>query len=246
MYDATLAHSILERLEQAFPQKVSLPLLKAALPNFARVPDQDWLFAIQALSLDGKLDGKFLKEGTSLAAAAALYITERGRQQLRGSEEEGRMETMKELRVFMCHSSGDKNVVHKLCDRLKSDGFEPWLDQENILPGQEWDSEIRKAVRTSDVVVVCLSKSSITKEGYVQKEIKLALDVAEEKPEGTIYVIPIRLEECQVPPRLAGWQWVDMFKVRGYERLVASLRTREEQLYGRPRTPGTSRPLASS
>ena len=152
------------------------------------------------------------------------------------------METMKELRVFMCRSSGDKNVVHKVYDRLKSDGFEPWLDQENILPGQEWDSEIRKAVRTSDVVVVCLSKSSITKEGYVQKEIKLALDVAEEKPEGTIYVIPTRLEECQVPPRLAGWQWVDMFKVRAYERLMASLRTREEQLYGRPRTPGTSRP----
>jgi hypothetical protein len=41
MYHARLAHSILQRLEQAFPQKVNLPQLKAALPNCARVPDQD-------------------------------------------------------------------------------------------------------------------------------------------------------------------------------------------------------------
>jgi hypothetical protein len=241
MYDTRLARSILEKLEEAFPQKVSLPQLRAALPDFERASDQDWLLAIQALSLDGKLDGKFLNNGTSLAAAAALYITERGRLQLRESEGKRETETRPKLRVFMCHSSGDKDVVHNLYDSLKSDGFEAWLDRENILPGQEWDSEIRKAVRTSDVVVVCLSKSSITKEGYVQKEIKLALDVDEEKPEGTIFVIPARLEDCQVPQRLAGWQWVNLFERRGYERLVAALRVREEQLYGRHDTLGTSR-----
>jgi TIR domain len=115
------------------------------------------------------------------------------------------------------------------------------LDQENILPGQEWDSEIRQAVRTSDVVIVCLSESSITKEGYVQKEIKLALDVAEEKPHGTIFLIPARLEECKVPQRLLGWQWVDLFGARGYERLVAALRAREAQLHDRSRTSGTIR-----
>ena len=113
------------------------------------------------------------------------------------------------------HSSGDKEVVRTLYNRLKSDGFTPWLDQENLLPGQHWDREIRQAVRTSDAVVVCLSESSITKEGYVQKEIKLALDVAEEKPEGTIFLIPARLEDCKVPNRLDGWQWVDLFDARG-------------------------------
>jgi hypothetical protein len=149
------------------------------------------------------------------------------------------METKPRLQVFICHSSGDKTVVRTFYNRLKGDGFAPWLDEEDLLPGQEWDSEIRGAVRASGVVVVCLSRSAITKEGYVQKEIKLALDVAEEKPERTIFLIPARLENCRVPDRLRVWHWVDLFEDHGYERLVAALRAREEQLHGPPDTPGT-------
>ena len=66
------------------------------------------------------------------------------------------------------------------------------------MPGQDWDLEIQKAVHKSDTVVVCLSNSSITKEGYIQKEIRFALDVADEKPEGTIFLIPARLVSQQV------------------------------------------------
>ena len=115
------------------------------------------------------------------------------------------------LRVFLCHASGDKPAVRALYERLISDGVDAWLDKEKLLPGQEWDMEITSAVRAADAVIVCLSNQSVTKEGYVQKEIRFALDVADEKPEGSIYIIPARLEECQVPSRLNRWQWVDIF-----------------------------------
>src|SRR2546426_12139822 len=98
------------------------------------------------------------------------------------------------LRVFLCHASSDKPAVRVLYERLRTRNIRPWLDEKMLLPGQDWDLEIKKAVHNSDVVVVCLSRSSITKEGYVQKEIRFALDVAAEKPEGTIFVIPVRLE----------------------------------------------------
>src|SRR6266851_4793692 len=103
----------------------------------------------------------------------------------------------RQLRVFLCHSSGDKPMVRDLYLRLKQDGFAPWFDEETLLPGQDWRAQIGQAVRDCDVVVVCLSKSSIAKEGYVQKEIKIALDVADEKPDGTIFIIPARLNENQ-------------------------------------------------
>src|SRR5438270_7379352 len=106
------------------------------------------------------------------------------------------------LRVFLCHSSGDKPIVRKLYQQLQSEGIDPWLDEESLLPGQNWEQEIRKAVRDSDIVLVCLSPGSISKTGFVQKEIKFALDVADEQPEGTIFLIPVRLEECNVPERL--------------------------------------------
>ena len=95
----------------------------------------------------------------------------------------------RKLRVFLCHASGDKPAVRKLYQRLVKDGVAPWLDEEDLAPGQDWEVEIRKAVQASDIVLVCLSLRSITKEGFVQKEIKFALDAADEKPQGTIFLI---------------------------------------------------------
>ncbi|MCU1264541.1 MAG: hypothetical protein JWM21_859 [Acidobacteria bacterium] len=134
------------------------------------------------------------------------------------------------LCAFLCHSSADKDRVRELYERLRADGFAPWLDEKNLLPGQDWEQKIRDAVRSSDVVIVCLSRGSINKAGFVQKEIKLALDAADEQPEDTIFIIPIKLEECNMPERLRRWQWVNLFEENGYERLVSSLQHRSQSL----------------
>lgn len=135
------------------------------------------------------------------------------------------------LRVFLCHSSTDKAAVQELYQKLNAEGWiDPWLDKEKLLPGQDWDVEIEKAVEAADVVVVCLSNRSVDKEGYVQKELRSVLNIADEKPEGSIFVIPLRLDACIVPRRLREWQWVDYFpdhqKSSAYERLVKSLKVR--------------------
>ncbi len=134
------------------------------------------------------------------------------------------------LRVFLCHSSGDKDVVRALSSRLMRPAFHLWLDEIDLLPGQFWQREIPKAVHESDVVLICLSSGSINKKGYVQKEIKFALDAADEQPEGTIFLIPVRLENCKVPDRLSEWQWVNLYEANGFERLVASLQKRAHEL----------------
>ncbi len=130
--------------------------------------------------------------------------------------------------VFICHASEDKPAARHLHKRLKADGFRPWMDEVDLLPGQDWELEIRLAVRRSDVVLVCLSARSVAKTGFVQREIKIALDAAEERPEGTIYIIPARLDECQLPERLAKWQRVDTYASDGYERLCQALWAKKE------------------
>jgi hypothetical protein len=144
-------------------------------------------------------------------------------------------ESSRALRAFLCHSSEDKPAVRKLYQWLREEGIDPWLDEENLLAGQEWEEEIPSAVQHSDVVIVCLSPTAITKAGYVQKEIKYALDVAEEQPERTIFIIPLKLEACDVPRRLRRWQWVDFFEEHGRERLMRALQARAKQI-------GTSAP----
>src|SRR6185503_6500920 len=102
------------------------------------------------------------------------------------------------LKVFLCHSSSDKPKVRQLYRRLITDHFQPWLDEEDLLPGQDWHVEIRKAVGASDIVIVCLSKGSVAKTGFLNKELQYALDIAEQQPEGRIFIIPLRLEQCDV------------------------------------------------
>jgi hypothetical protein len=59
--------------------------------------------------------------------------------------------TDRKLRVFLCHSSNDKPIVRELYRRLSAEGWiDPWLDEEKLLPGQDWDMEIEKAVETAD------------------------------------------------------------------------------------------------
>jgi hypothetical protein len=139
------------------------------------------------------------------------------------------------VRVFLCHSSADKSQVRNLFKRLRSDRFDPWLDEEKLLPGQDWRQVIAKVIRESDVVIVCLSQNATTKEGFVQTEIKMALDVADEKPEGTIFMIPLLLESCDVPERLSKWHRVNLFGDKGYSKLLQALRSR-----ARTRAPSTA------
>ena len=134
----------------------------------------------------------------------------------------------RKLRVFLCHASQDKPIVRELYQRLLAEGWiDPWLDEENLRPGQDWGMEIDKAVELTDAVIVCLSEKSVTKEGVVQREIKRALDKAEEKPEDVIFVIPLRLGKCTVPYRLKKYQYQDYFEGdQAYIRLRASLERR--------------------
>lgn len=140
------------------------------------------------------------------------------------------MSNARHLSVFLCHSSDDYLDVLNLYERLRTNGVAPWLAEKELLPGQDWQREIAVAVKSADVVIACLSKKSVTKEGYVQREIKLALDVTDEKPEGTIHIIPLRLEECPIPDRLSRWHWVNLYENDWYSRLMVSLRKRAKTL----------------
>ena len=129
----------------------------------------------------------------------------------------------------------DKPIVRELYSRLDSEGWiDAWLDEKKLYPGQDWNYEIEQAVEQADVILVCLTKTSVTKEGYVQRELRTILDFADYKPEGTLYIIPFRLEECEPPKRIRRWQYADYFPEShrniAYQRLLESLKFRATHL----------------
>lgn len=156
-----------------------------------------------------------------------LTAQEEIRKGYKSSDVERPIQDVQKIKVFLCHSSKDKPLVRELYKRLINDGFDIWFDEEKLLPGQNWRLEITNAVETSDAVIVCLSTNLVNKEGYVQKELQLVLDMAHEKPEGVIFMIPVRLDECAVPKPVSIYQYVDFFptdyKNQAYKRIANSL-----------------------
>jgi hypothetical protein len=103
-------------------------------------------------------------------------------------------------KVFISYAHEDLPAARRLYDGLKAvPGVEPWLDKEDLSPGLEWRPAIRKAIREADFFIALLSRRSAAKRGYVQKEMREALEVREELPEGSAYLIPVRLDDCRAP-----------------------------------------------
>jgi hypothetical protein len=100
------------------------------------------------------------------------------------------------------------------------------MDAKDLLPGQEWKVEIEKAIRESAVFIACLSNNSVNKEGFVQAELKRALEIADLMPEGRIFIVPIRLDNCKVPISLSKLHWVDYFEDEEREKLLKAIRHR--------------------
>ena len=131
-----------------------------------------------------------------------------------------------QINVFLVHAHRDKDAVHKLYARLIKDGIHAWLDVENLQPGQDWQNEIRNALLQCDAVVVCLSHAFDEQKGYRHEELKLALEKANFLPEDEVFIVPVRLEECNMPESLRRLHRVDLFKAGGYKRLIQALQER--------------------
>ncbi len=131
--------------------------------------------------------------------------------------------------IFLSYAREDKEKVKSFYQQLSNAGFKPWMDTKDILPGERWKSSIQKAIRRSDFFLACLSANSVNKRGLIQKEIKDALDIWQEMLEGDIYLIPVRLEGCEVPETLHDFQWVNLFEEGGWTRLVKAIQVGMER-----------------
>lgn len=132
------------------------------------------------------------------------------------------------FQIYVCHANEDAAVVYHLAEFLRKQAYDPWVENERILPGQNKKIEVEKALNQSNAILICFSKSSVAKEGFIQAEFKKARQIQEEKPTGTIHVIPVRLDECEVPFEFKDLQWVE-FPENG-EKLVKALEERRKQL----------------
>ena len=126
--------------------------------------------------------------------------------------------------IFLIHAHSDRETVHRLYQRLVRDRLNVWLDAERLQPGQDWQKEIRKALLKCDVVIVCLTRNFDKQRGYRHEELKFALEKANFLPSDEVFIIPARLEKCDMPETLKHLHRADLFKAGGYKKLLNALR----------------------
>jgi hypothetical protein len=129
--------------------------------------------------------------------------------------------------VFIAYGKEDTEMVRRLCDALAAVGFNPWIDERKLVPGQNWPRAIESAIETSDFFLACYSENSVNKKGGFHAEIRYALDCARQIPLEDIFIVPVRLTPCRVPRAIQReLQYVDLFPdwIDGLARLVTMLR----------------------
>ncbi|MBV9766523.1 MAG: toll/interleukin-1 receptor domain-containing protein [Acidobacteriaceae bacterium] len=117
--------------------------------------------------------------------------------------------------------------MKKLYQDLQEAGLEPWMDKEKLLPGQNWPRAIERALELSDFFLGCFSRRSTLKRSHFQCELRLALDLAARSPLEDIFLVPVRLDDCDLPRHIAQkTQYVDLFPDwnQGVKKLIRMMR----------------------
>ena len=146
-----------------------------------------------------------------------------------------RIERLREKlrRVFIIYSHNDIKVAKEIAELLRENGLEPWLDAENITAGQIWVEEVTNALTESAMAIVLLSKNS-TQSGFASAELKLAIQSLESNDKTSSPLIPIKLDETEIPSSIAHIQYVDYKRPDAKEFLVKSLAVAMDRIMGKP------------
>jgi GGDEF domain-containing protein len=115
-------------------------------------------------------------------------------------------------RVFITYAREDAERALQLASDLLQRGAVPWIDKWSILAGEDWEQAIRKAIEDSDFVIAVMSKRALGKRGFVQRELRWAIEVLDLRPPDSPFLIQARLDACSpTHPALSKLQWCDLF-----------------------------------
>ena len=127
--------------------------------------------------------------------------------------------------IFLSYSWADRERVIPIYERLKRAGLDVWIDRDQLRGGDDWEERIRSEMLKSRRIVVFLSHS-LNDGGFLLAELGLARAIANDRAKRGQFLIPVRLENCPIPPILSQWNALDLFEADGERRLFEDLGVR--------------------
>jgi hypothetical protein len=125
--------------------------------------------------------------------------------------------------IFLGYSRPDEAKAQDIYERLSKEGFKPWTDIQDVLPGEDMSARVRGAIYNADIFLVCLSYNSIDGRGNLKQDLNEQLNYHLQEGQAKAFLIPVRLEECPMPKSLESLEFVDLFKQDGWAHLLESI-----------------------
>jgi hypothetical protein len=122
--------------------------------------------------------------------------------------------------LFISYSHSDKPFVQKLVADLRVSGASVWIDEAELRVGDSLISRISSAIDKIDYVAAVLSPHSVASR-WVQEELQQALDLQLQGKK--ISVLPILINDCQIPGFLRTRLYADFRNKDGYEVALEKL-----------------------
>ncbi len=103
--------------------------------------------------------------------------------------------------AFLCYVHEDAAQVDLLQRDLEAAGISVWRDTADLWPGEDWRLKIRRAITDNALVfIACFSLQSTSRiKSHHYEELTLAVDQLRMRRPDVPWLIPVRLDECEVP-----------------------------------------------
>lgn len=180
--------------------------------------------------------------GVSFTNLSSAHVYKIGRDKVDGSKSQGFInrptgpvkQQFGKPRIFLSYAQEDEQQVKEIYQRLADAGFAPWMESEDYLPGERREEAIKRAINASDFILVCISGHTASGKGLLQREHSEILENWRKHRDRDIYLIPVRLEACELPEIFAHIEPVDLFdngtwNENEWKRLVKAIRVEMER-----------------
>ncbi|MGD2089970.1 MAG: TIR domain-containing protein [Candidatus Aminicenantes bacterium] len=175
--------------------------------------------AIQLFNIPGHLVPCLLKEGSVVPPTG-----EKIERPLDKDGESGAPLGKMKGNVFISYSSEDFKHVLEVRKKLEEAGLTVWMGAQSLVGGEKWGKELVGFICQADVFVACISSTWVDREILAYKEVSVACELEKKLPKEVSFIIPVRLEECNIPRELENRQQVDLHVVPGIETLLKAIR----------------------
>ncbi len=124
--------------------------------------------------------------------------------------------------VFLSHSSKDKPFVTRLAIDLLNRGIPVWFDKWEMDAGDSLLGSIADGISDTTRLILVLSNNSIGS-SWVKRELMIALE--KEERAGGIFLLPVRLDDCEIPLLISGRLYADFRDPDSYYESLDRLTT---------------------